>query len=106
MTTKRVRQVTEYFDKCDVCGEESRVSEGERIGTCYECQTKEAKRKVLRELNFMIGAKVVRIVPFGYGVHQDGDLEALIIEDANGKRYEITASGWDERYIEWEEVES
>jgi len=50
-------------------------------------------------------SRIIGIEAVGAGVYRDAyELESITVKTLDGKTVEFTAGGYDERYIEWEEI--
>ncbi|KKK91160.1 hypothetical protein LCGC14_2715750 [marine sediment metagenome] len=104
---KKVERISYYYLPCDVCGKDVNVSKDrEEPETCYDCQTEQAGKKAIDAGQFLIGAKIVELIPKYNGSYTNVDeLSSLKVITSDNKVIEFTAGGWDERHIEWDEVE-
>ena len=99
---KVIRRDVIYVQKCSLCGEDVKVSkDSTEPVTCYDCDVKSAYERALSEGQFLIGAE---IVGFELMSEDIDELSSLKVRTKDGKVIEFTAGGWDERYIEWEEI--
>jgi len=94
--------------KCRKCGEITAKSiislEHEKEGLCYTCWSKEVRQQKREKLLKMFnGARIIDVEPRNNPFSDIFNVNKIVIE-VNGKRYEIRPDGWDELYIEIEEV--
>jgi len=95
--------------KCKDCGDIVRKlpglrTESEKEGLCHACWSKKVRRERREKLLQMFGeARIVDIKPRANPFSDMFEVDSITLE-VDGKRYELTADGWDERYIEISEV--
>jgi len=100
-----IRKRTTYILNCSTCGKEVEVNKDEKEVICYDCRTEAARAKALHDAQFLIGAELIEINPKAKGHLTDYyELSSLKVKTKEGKIIEFTATGFDEIYIEWEEV--
>ena len=95
-----IREVKEYWGTCQTCGNDFRLSfQRESPSECYGCRRKREKEEYEKAVQFMYGARIVEMVV------SDEDLSSIVVETNDGRRIEFIAGGYDERDIEWGDVE-
>ncbi len=107
MGTKKItKRRTYYVQTCSDCGNEFEVSKDDKDTVCYVCATKRAYDKALADGQFLIGAEIISLIPRYSGHRTDiYELDSLRVRTKEGKVIEFAAAGWDERYIDWDEIE-
>lgn len=94
--------------KCKDCGDIVQKlplrTESEKEGLCYTCWSKKVRREKREKLLQMFGeARIVDIKPRANPFSDMFEVDSITLE-VDGKRYELTADGYNERYIEISEV--
>lgn len=103
---KVTETTTQYVQTCAVCSEDFHVSKDSKETVCYRCETEAAYAKALAAGQFLIGAEIIELEPKPCGHLTAFDkLIYIKVRTKDGKIIEFEGGGWDERYIEWEEVE-
>ena len=106
MTTNKPRQktsrVTYWVMDCAECGREFEVVPSNPEKTCPLCRDKAAVNKAMKAIEWMIGAKVLEVKPMG---GDEDELDFVRLQAEDGRIFDLTAGGWEERYIEWEVTE-
>lgn len=103
MTTNKPRQktsrVTYWVMGCTECGREFEVVPSNPEKTCPLCRDKAAVDKAIKAIEWMVGAEVTKVELCGA---DEDELERVLLRAKDGSIFELTAEGWDERYIGWD----
>jgi len=79
--------------------------EREKEELCYDCWSKEVKKRRREKLLKMLSkARIVDVEPVNNPFYDISDVTKIVLE-VDGKRYEVRPAGWDELYIKINEVE-
>jgi len=110
MATSEIRKKTSretrsyWVADCAKCGIEFEVYpldlDPEKM--CPSCQRRTAMDEALAALRWMIDAKVLEVKSAGGDADE---LEFVRLQAEDGRIFDLTAGGWEERYIEWEVAE-
>ena len=88
-----------YFLPCSVCGIDFEVTNAETLHfTCWECKSKKRKDDALKQHEFLIDATIVKLEM------NDTDIDEITVRITDGRHFVFTAGGYEEHYIEVDEV--
>jgi DNA-directed RNA polymerase subunit RPC12/RpoP len=102
---KVTKRKTFYLQTCTRCGTEFKVDKDDNETMCYDCSTAVANEKAISDGQFIIGAEVIAFEPHYQGNWTNIDeLDSLTVKAKDGRIIKFGSGGYDERYIDWEEV--
>ena len=105
--TKKLKAITThyYVETCLECGNDFRVQKYDKETVCYDCRTKKRIDEVNKEGQFLIGAVIVGFEPHNCGTSTSLDeLDSILVQTVDKQMIKFTGGGYEERYIEWENV--
>lgn len=88
-----------YFLPCKTCGKEFEVNKGTTTYECWECREKRERETALAKQAFLFNSTVVDIV-----MESRDWFESITVKTVDERLFKFTAGGYDERFIEVEEV--
>lgn len=101
MTTPVEKQMsrTIYVLPCKVCGRECEVSRTAVEIKCWECANLERAERALAEQAHLFNAFITDIV-----MSDTEEFESVTVRTVDDRLFKFTVGGWEEHYIEVDEV--